>query len=209
MENTVNRIILRGTLASAPVFSHENHGRRFYCFSLEVPRLSGTADTLRILAPEPMLNLLEAVEADYVEASGQIRSFNNRMEGGRKLLISVYATSLRLCCGEPANHVELAGAVCKPPSLRKTPLGREICDIMLAVNRPYRRSDYIPCIFWGRTAREAARLAVGDRLSLTGRLQSRVYNKVLEDGVEKRIAYEVSAITASTGGCYSNSNAPV
>ncbi len=208
MENTVNRIILRGTLSGAPAFSHENHGRRFYRFALEVPRLSGTADTLRVLAPEPMLGALEVCEAEYVEVSGQIRSFNSRMESGRKLLVSVYATELRLCGGPPANQAELAGAGCKPPVLRKTPLGREICDVMLAVNRPYRRSDYLPCIFWGRTAHEVARLAVGDRLSLTGRLQSRTYNKVLEDGVERRVAYEISAITA-TVGAYSSSNAPV
>ena len=97
MENTVNRIILRGTLSGAPAFSHENHGRRFYRFALEVPRLSGTADTLRVLAPEPLLGALEVCEADYVEVSGQIRSFNNRLESGRKLLVSVYATELRLC----------------------------------------------------------------------------------------------------------------
>ncbi len=208
MEQTVNRIILRGNLAETPEFSHENHGRRFYRFALEVPRLSGTADILRVLAPEPLLAALEAGEADYVEASGQIRSFNSRLEGGRKLLISVYATVLRLCGGEPVNQVELAGAICKPPVFRRTPLGREICDVMLAVNRPYRRSDYIPCIFWGRTAQEVARLPVGARLSLTGRLQSRTYNKVLEGGSERRVAYEVSAITASGGG-YSSSNAPV
>ena len=111
MENTVNRIILRGTLSGAPAFSHENHGRRFYRFALEVPRLSGTADTLRVLAPEPMLGALEVCEAEYVEVSGQIRSFNSRMESGRKLLVSVYATELRLCGGPPANQAELAGAV--------------------------------------------------------------------------------------------------
>lgn len=208
MEHTVNQIILRGTLAEPPAFSHENHGRRFYRFALAVPRLSGTADVLPVLAPEPALAALEADEADYVEASGQIRSFNSRLEGGRKLLVSVYATGLRLCNGEPANQVELAGAVCKPPVFRRTPLGREICDVMLAVNRHYRRSDYIPCIFWGRTAQAVARLTVGERLSLTGRLQSRTYNKVLDAGVERRVAYEVSAITASIE-TYSSSNAPV
>lgn len=206
MENTVNRIILRGALSGGPIFSHENHGRRFYQFALEVPRLSGTPDILQVLAPEPLLDALEVTESDCVEAAGQIRSFNNRLESGRRLVISVYATTLRLCGGEPINQVELTGAVCKPPVLRKTPLGREICDVMLAVNRPYRRSDYLPCIFWGRTAREVSRLTVGDRLSLTGRLQSRNYNKVVPGGVERRIAYEVSAITASP---YSSSNAPV
>ncbi len=196
MENTVNRIILRGTLASAPAFSHENHGRRLFRFMLETPRLSGTTDTLRVVAPEELLASLEAADEPLVEAVGQIRSFNSHQETGRKLVISAYAEQLRLCGGEPENHVELEGTLCKAPVFRRTPLGREICDVMLAVNRPYRRSDYLPCIFWGRTAREVASMCVGERLALTGRLQSRAYTKQLEGGSERRVAYEVSAVSA-------------
>ncbi len=196
-QKSVNRILLRGTLASAPAFSHENHGRRFYRFSLEVPRLSGTGDVLQIVAPEGLLSSLEAGEAPLLEVSGQIRSFNSRQDTGRRLIISVYAEKLALCEGEAANFAELEGVVCKAPIFRRTPLGREICDVMLAVNRPYRRSDYLPCIFWGRTAREIASFPVGSRIALTGRLQSRAYTKVLESGSERRVAYEISAITAS------------
>ena len=197
MEQTSNRIVLRGNLAEPPEFSHENHGRRFFRFALEVPRLSGTADTLQVMAAEPLLEAVEAAEAPLVEVTGQIRSFNSRSETGRKLIISVYAETLALADGEPVNHVELEGTLCKAPIYRRTPLGREICDVMLAVNRPYRRTDYLPCILWGRSAREAARLAVGDRLALTGRLQSREYVKILDGVGQKRVAYEVSAVSAA------------
>ena len=196
MEHTSNRIVLRGTLASLPAFSHENHGRRFYRFALEVPRLSGTADVLQVVAAEPLLEETELNGGSMVSVTGQIRSFNSRQESGRKLIISVYAEQLELCDGEPVNQAELTGTVCKPPIYRRTPLGREICDVMLAVNRPYRRTDYLPCILWGRSAREAAALGVGARLALTGRLQSREYLKVLDGVSERRTAYEVSAICA-------------
>ena len=196
MEHTSNRIILRGSLAGSPVFSHENHGRRFYRFALEVPRLSGTTDTLQIMASQELLERTPAEDGDMVEVEGQIRSFNSRGETGRRLIISVYAERLAVCSGEPANQVELEGTICKEPIYRRTPLGREICDVMLAVNRPYRRTDYLPCILWGRAAREASQLGVGARLNLTGRLQSREYLKVLDGVGQRRTAYEVSAISA-------------
>ena len=196
MENTSNRITLRGSLAGLPAFSHENHGKRFYRFALEVPRLSGTSDTLQVVASEQLLETVEVAERSMVSVIGQIRSFNNRQETGRKLIISVYAEQMELCDGEPVNEVELSGTICKEPVFRRTPLGREICDIMLAVNRPYRRTDYLPCILWGRTAQEVSRLGVGARLALTGRLQSREYIKMLDGGSERRTAYEVSAISA-------------
>ena len=198
MEQTSNRITIRGSLAALPVFSHENHGRRFFRFALDVPRLSGTSDTLQVVASEELLSSVEITEGELVQVSGQVRSFNSRQTAGRKLIISVYAEEMALCGGEPVNQVALEGAICKAPVFRRTPLGREICDIMLAVNRPYRRTDYLPCILWGRTAQEVSRLEVGARLTLTGRLQSREYIKVLEDGgSERRTAYEVSAITAA------------
>ena len=197
MEQTSNRIILRGSLAEAPVFSHENHGRRFYRFALEVPRLSGTADVLQVMAAESLLEAAELGDGSAVEVAGQIRSFNSRSDSGRRLIISVYAGQLTVCDGGAVNHAELEGTICKPPVYRRTPLGREICDVMLAVNRPYRRTDYLPCILWGRSAREAARLAVGDRLALTGRLQSREYVKILDGVGQKRVAYEVSAVSAA------------
>ena len=195
MENTANRVTLRGRLTEYPAFSHENHGRRFYRFPIEVPRLSGASDTLRVLAPEELLPE-ELGPGDTAEVTGQVRSFNNRRGPGRRLVISVLAGAVRPCGEEPENTVDLTGAICREPVFRRTPLGREICDIMLAVSRPYLRTDYLPCILWGRMARAAARLGVGTRLHLTGRLQSREYIKILDTGSERRTAYEISANSA-------------
>lgn len=195
MEQTVNQITLCGTPCAAPVLSHENHGKCFYRFPLAVPRLSGTTDTLQVLAPPQLL--ADVHPGCCIQVCGQIRSFNRRTEQGRKLLISVFAELITPCGAEAANDVHLLGVICKPPVFRRTPLGREICDIMLAVNRAYSRTDYLPCIVWGRTAQEVARLPVGTPLSLSGRLQSRTYIKQLETGREERIAYEISALTAA------------
>jgi len=196
MENTANHITLRGILAGLPAFSHENHGRRFYRFLLEVERLSGTADTLEVVVPEDVLNAVDPEGGSMVLVAGQIRSFNSRQETGRRLVISVFASEMTACEGEPVNEAELTGTICKAPVYRRTPLGREICDVMLAVGRPYRRTDYLPCILWGRTAQEVSAMRVGERLHLTGRLQSREYVKLLDSGSERRVAYEISAISA-------------
>lgn len=195
MENTANRIELRGSLATLPAFSHENHGRKFYRFLLEVNRLSGTADTLQVIAPEDVLEKMDLFQGDRIGVRGQIRSFNVRGGAGRKLLIFVYADEMETSTAEPINDVCLTGTICKPPVYRRTPLGREICDIMLAVNRQYRRADYLPCILWGRNAKEVSHAPVGTRLELLGRLQSREYIKVLDTGPERRTAYEVSALS--------------
>lgn len=197
MEQIVNQITLCGTLVSPPALSHENHGKRFFTFPLEVERLSGNTDTLQIIAPEFVLESCDPFAGCRLLVSGQVRSFNRRTEQGRKLLISVYAESLSTCDADPANEVFLQGAICKTPVFRRTPLGREICDIMLAVNRPYNRTDYLPCIVWGRTAEEISTLPVGTVIALTGRLQSRTYIKQLETGREERTAYEISALSAS------------
>ena len=196
MEQICNQILLRGELETLPVFSHESHGRRFSCFSLAVERLSGAVDVLGCVAPEELVQALDPSGGGMIELQGQVRSFNNRSGEGRRLVITAYAEQLRSCEGGPAHEVTLLGSICRPPVFRRTPLGREICDIMLAVNRPYRRADYLPCILWGRTAQQCAGLAVGSPLALTGRLQSRVYVKQLPDRAEERIAYEISAITA-------------
>ena len=144
-----------------------------------------------------LLDSTDAAWGEEVLVTGQLRSFNQMTETGRRLILSVYAASLELCYEAPDNRVELTGALCKDPIYRRTPLGREICDGMLAVNRPYHRTDYLPCIFWGRTAREIALCTVGARLHLTGRFQSRPYTKLLPDGTaSERTAYEVSAISA-------------
>ena len=197
-DNYLNRIRICGVLDSAPIFSHENHGRRFYRFFLAVERLSGTVDRLPVLADWDLLDEADVSWGEEVLAEGQIRSFNQPDPAGRRhLILSVYAEDLSLCCEAPDNQVELGGALCRDPIYRRTPLGREICDVMLAVNRPYHRTDYIPCILWGRNARAAARLTAGAALRLTGRLQSREYTKLLPDGTElRKTAYEVSVTEA-------------
>ena len=196
MEHIANQITLRGNLASAPEFSHENHGRQFYRFYLEVPRLSGAVDTLPVIAEKEVLEAAEAKESDMVTVTGQIRSHNLRNDGRRHLMIFVFANALVCEDGEPLNEVSLEGFLCREPTYRRTPLGREICDVMLAVPRAFKRADYLPCILWGRTAQEASRCHTRDKIGISGRLQSRIYTKLTEDGAEERTAYEISALTA-------------
>lgn len=196
MEHTANQAVLRGTLQGLPEFSHENHGRRFYRFLLEVPRLSGTVDTLPVIVRQEALNAMDLSGGERITAVGQLRSFNSHAPTGPRLLIFLFAESLETCDLPPRNEVQLSGVVCKAPVYRRTPLGREICDVMLAVPRAYRRSDYLPCILWGKTAQVASRCQVGDGLCLTGRFQSRMYRKVTEEGETQRTAYEISALTA-------------
>lgn len=199
MEQFANHIALTGCMASAPEYSHSNHGRRFYSFFLEVARLSGAIDRLPILASEELLDATPADEGEGISIEGQIRSFNNRSNVGRRLIISVLAEKLAVTSAPHDNRVTLQGIICKDPVYRRTPLGREICDVMLAVNRPYRRADYLPCILWGRCAQEVSAYPVGTPLQLTGRLQSREYIKLIDGAAEQRTAYEISAITAELG----------
>ena len=194
MEHTGNQITLCGSLCALPEYSHSNHDRRFYRFSLEVERLSGTADILPVVAAEDVLMEADLFAGGRFLVAGQIRSFNSRAQTGRKLIISVFAESVTTTEQQPQNDAVLTGTICKPPIYRRTPLGREICDVMLAVPRQYQRTDYIPCILWGRTAETAADLSVGTKITLTGRLQSRSYVKVLPEGAEERTAYELSAM---------------
>ena len=196
MEHTVNLITLRGTLLNLPIFSHENHGRKFFRFTLEVPRLSGTADLLPVVAEEQLLAGVDPSGGEMLTVTGQIRSHNIRAEGKRHLLIFVFASAIVAEDGDPINEVILEGTVCREPSYRRTPLGREICDIMLAVPRAFRRADYLPCILWGRTARETSLLHTRDRIRILGRFQSRLYTKVTDTGSEERTAYEISALSA-------------
>ena len=196
MEHAVNQITLRGSLMNLPRYSHENHGKRFFRFTLEVPRLSGTVDLLPIVAEESVLNRMDLSGGEMLTVTGQIRSYNQRFNGNRRLLIFVYAQNMIAEDGEPINDVRLEGLLCREPTYRRTPLGREICDVMLAVPRAFHRADYLPCILWGRTAQEAARCHTRDTLQISGRLQSRIYTKLTEDGAEERTAYEISALTA-------------
>lgn len=191
-----NQITLRGSLLALPHFSHENHGKKFYRFTLEVPRLSGAVDLLPVVAEEILLNTLDLSGGEMLTVTGQVRSHNLRTDGIRRLLIFVFATNIICEDGEPINDVVIEGPLCREPVYRRTPLGREICDAMLAVPRGYRRADYLPCILWGRTAAEASACHVRDTVRIFGRLQSRVYTKQTEDGAEERTAYEISALTA-------------
>ena len=199
MEHTNNRITLRGSLQTLPEFSHENHGRRFFRFLLEVPRLSGALDILPVIAEEGILGQLDPTGGEMLTVTGQIRSHNQRIEGARRLQVFVFATSVMAEDGEPINEVELEGALCKEPIYRRTPLGREICDVMLAVPRAFHRADYLPCILWGRIAQEVSACHTSDVIRIQGRLQSRVYSKLTPEGLEERTTYEISALTAQVG----------
>lgn len=196
MEHIGNQILLRGSLVMLPEFSHENHGHRFYRFTLEVPRLSGTADLLPVIAEDRVLDDMDLSGGEMLTVTGQIRSHNIQTEIRRRLLIFVFATAITAEDGEPMNDVILEGTICREPTYRRTPLGREICDVMLAVPRAFHRADYLPCILWGRTAAEGARCHTRDRIRICGRLQSRLYTKVTENGTEERTAYEISALSA-------------
>jgi len=187
-----NYIRLCGIVKGAPAASHTTRSRQFYIFPLEVYRLSGTADVLNVVLDEEQLATLPA-EGERVTVEGEIRTFNNRSGEGAKLVITVFARQIEPRATDDENYTILRGILCKPTMLRTTPMGRDICDIMLAVNRHYGRSDYIPCICWGQNAREASEWSVGDRVELAGRIQSRQYIKVLDDISVERVAYEVSA----------------
>ena len=196
MEN--NSASLTGKIISKPEFSHEVYGEGFYNITVEVPRLSNTYDYLPVMFSERLLPLEKFEIGKIVAVDGQFRSYNNySSEGGHKLLLTVFARDIVIM--DPSdevrvtNSIYLNGFICKNPVYRTTPFGREISDILLAVNRAYNKSDYIPCIAWGRNARYASNFEVGDNIKIWGRIQSRKYQKKLSDGtVEDRIAYEVS-----------------
>lgn len=196
MEHTRNCITLRGSLSELPTFSHENHNRRFYRFTLDVPRLSGTVDTLPVIAEDVLVESIDPSGGEMLTVTGQVRSHNQYVDGVRRLMIFVFAASITCEDGEPINDVMLEGPLCKEPTYRRTPLGREICDAMLAVPRPFHRADYLPCILWGRTAQEVSACHTRDEIRIYGRLQSRVYTKMTADGSVERTAYEISALTA-------------
>ena len=191
-----NYVKLCGAVAKPPVYSHTGRGRQFFTFPLEVRRLSGTADTVNIVLRAEQLSALEPGDSEYLCVIGQLRTWNNRRGDGAKLVITVLARELYFCDGPDENLVLLSGTLCKSPNLRITPMGRDIRDLMLAVNRHYGRSDYLPCICWGVKAREAARWDVGTQLRLEGRLQSRGYIKLTEEGALQRVAFEVSVTSA-------------
>ena len=188
-----NKIYLRGQAAGEPVLSHQNHGVDYYVIPLRVPRLSGVDDVLNLVTPNPDPALWGP--GQWVSAEGEVRSYNNRTGQGSKLVITVLVRSAQpdnLQEGE--NRLLLAGTLCRKPVPRRTPLGREICDLLLAVNRPYGRADYLPCIAWGSLAAHCGALDVGDKLRLEGRLQSRRYHKIVDGQQVERTAFEISVM---------------
>ena len=199
-ERGENQIFLRGRVYAAPRFSHESHGTEYDTFPLSVPRQSGTEDILNVLVPRSILNALRLKVGEAVELLGEVRSYNNRSGVGSRLVISVLARVMTRSDGPPANELILSGALCKPPNYRRTPLGRDICDLLLAVNRRYGRADYLPCIAWGSLAFACGELPVGSKLRLEGRLQSRIYYKEENGESIPHTAFEVSAMTIALDG---------
>ena len=199
-----NHLVLIGTIISGKRISHEIYGEKFYIFDLEVPRLSEITDKIPVTISERLLTEFDLTIGKKVMIEGQFRSYNSYENEKSRLVLTVFAKDISLYEEKDeenkkdivSNEVTLIGYICKPPIYRQTPFGREISDILLAVNRAYNKSDYIPCIAWGRNARFCQNIQVGTRVKITGRVQSREYEKKYEDGtVEKRIAYEVSVIS--------------
>lgn len=188
-----NRAYVAGEVISAPVFSHEVLGERFYDVVLSVKRLSDRADEIPVTVSDRLMQDASLEVGTRLGVSGQLRSYNKQADGRNKLVLRVFARELDDGESDTPNRIELEGYVCKPPVYRTTPFKREICDMLLAVNRAYNKSDYIPAIAWGRNAKYAGEFAVGDKVAVSGRIQSRTYQKVLPDGsTEERVAYEVS-----------------
>lgn len=205
MEN--NSIKLVGKITSEIEFNHETYGEKFYDTKIQVKRLSGDFDEINLIVSERLLLGKKIELSTMVEVNGQLRSYNyyTEEENKRRLLLNVFVKDIRVVSDkeiqedeslDTTNEVELIGHICKKPIYRKTPFGREISDLLIAVNRPYGKSDYLPCIAWGRNARFTENLSVGQVIRIVGRMQSRSYTKELEDGkVEERTAYEVSIAT--------------
>ena len=189
-----NKLRLTGTVTERPVYSHEVCGEEFYETKLSVPRLSGQEDVIPVTLSDRLLARTEVKPGAKISISGQFRSYN-KLEGEHsRLLLTAFAREILPADDEVnPNTIEILGYICKPPVYRTTPFKREICDVLLAVNRAYNKSDYIPCIMWGRNARFIKDMPIGERLWVTGRVQSRIYTKCLsEDKSEERVAYEVS-----------------
>lgn len=187
-----NSVFLQGRVGSSVEYSHDLYGERFYEFKLNVPRLSEHLDVIPVTVSQALAENVK--EGELIGVNGQFRSFN-RPDGERsRLILSVFAREIVAACDDVnPNYSELIGYICKPPIYRTTPFNREICDVLLAVNRAYSKSDYIPCIAWGKNARLIKSAAVGQKLAVSGRIQSRQYTKRLEDGsAEIRTAYEFS-----------------
>ena len=201
MENllTNNYAVAVGELQSEFSYSHESYGECFYSFSLKIPRLSDSADIINITASERILCDEDYSVGDRLKVTGQFRSYNNYTDTGNRLILTLFAKTIERADGEKyLNEIELNGFLCKPPVYRTTPFGREITDLLLAVNRTHNKSDYIPCIAWGRNAKFAQKLNVGDNIVVSGRMQSREYQKKIDDEIITKTAYEISVSKIKT-----------
>ncbi len=192
-----NQVSIMGQIISQFAFSHQVFGEGFYLIDVLVKRLSDSEDRIPVMISERLIDVTQDYEGEYIQVYGQFRSYNRHEEKKNRLVLSVFAREVSFVEDEDdsvkSNQIFLDGYICKPPVYRKTPLGREIADLLIAVNRPYGKSDYIPCICWGRNARYASAFAVGGHVLIWGRIQSRDYVKKLsETETEKRTAYEVS-----------------
>jgi len=202
-----NQVTIIGEVISTFYYNHEIYGEGFYMVELRVERLSSSYDIIPVMVSERLIDVTGDFRGQFLEVQGQFRSYNRHDERKNKLVLSVFAREVNFIEldeenmpeSNKTNSIFLDGYICKEPIYRKTPLGREIADLLLAVNRPYGKSDYIPCISWGRNARFAGNFKVGDRVAVWGRIQSREYMKRIdEETVEKRIAYEVSVSKLET-----------
>ena len=192
-----NQVTIMGKVATEFSFSHEVFGEGFYIVEVEVKRLSNSEDRIPLMISERLIDVTQDYTGEYIMVHGQFRSYNRHEEQKNRLVLSVFVREISFMEEEPdgtkTNSIWLDGYICKEPIYRKTPLGREIADLLLAVNRPYGKSDYIPCICWGRNARYASGFEVGEHVQILGRIQSREYVKRISDTeTEKRVAYEVS-----------------
>ena len=192
-----NQVTIMGEIASPFFFSHEVYGEGFYMVDVQVKRLSNSEDRIPLMVSERLIDVSQDYIGEFILVSGQFRSYHRHDEQKNRLVLSVFVREVEFIeeelDGAKTNNIFLDGYICKLPVYRKTPLGREIADLLLAVNRPYGKSDYIPCICWGRNARFASTFEVGEHVQVIGRIQSREYIKKLsETETEKRVAYEVS-----------------
>lgn len=192
-----NQVSIVGEIVSDFVFSHEVFGEGFYMVDVSIKRLSASADRIPVMISERLIDVTQDYKGEFIQVTGQFRSYNRHEEKKNRLVLSVFAREVTFVEEEDdkvkSNQIFLDGYICKPPIYRKTPLGREIADMLIAVNRPYGKSDYIPCISWGRNARFTSGFEVGGHVQIWGRIQSREYVKKLEGEVtERRTAYEVS-----------------
>ena len=188
-----NKVYVAGEVVSEPKFSYEVFGEGFYEFDLLVKRLSDASDVIPVTISERLLTEGEIVLGKKIACSGQFRSYNKLVEEKSKLMLTVFVREvLEYDPSVNPNQIELTGFVCKEPIYRTTPFKREISDVLIAVNRSYNKSDYLPCIAWGRNAKFVKNLSVGDKLQMCGRIQSRVYQKKIDDEVVEKTAYEIS-----------------